>query len=47
MDDRNGIIELYEKDGDFYDHDNQDLLVASFYDKECADKVAQLLNGQK
>ena len=45
--DRKGVIELYEKDGDFYDHGNQDLLVATFYDRECADKVAQLLNRQQ
>ncbi|EGL17476.1 MULTISPECIES: hypothetical protein [unclassified Paenibacillus] len=41
---RKGEIELYERDGAFYDHDIQDLLVATFYDKEYANKVAKLLN---
>ncbi|MGM1044785.1 MAG: hypothetical protein ACQEXX_01425 [Bacillota bacterium] len=41
---RKGEIELYERDGAFYDHDTKDLLVATFYDKDYANKVAQLLN---
>lgn len=41
---RKGEIDLYEKDGDFYDHDTQDLLVATFYDEEEAQKILKVLN---
>lgn len=41
---RKGEIELYEKDGTFYDHDTQDLLVATFYDEEEANKIVKILN---
>jgi hypothetical protein len=41
---RNGEIELYEKDGTFYNHDSQDLLVATLYNKEKAEYVCQILN---
>lgn len=35
---------LFEKDGDFYDHNSQDLLIATFEDKEYADLVCKKLN---
>lgn len=44
---RNGEIDLYEKDGTFYNHGDQDLLIATFYEKEQAEKVCKLLNEQK
>lgn len=42
---RKGEIELYEKDGDFFDDDTQDLLFATFYDLDDAKKVAKFLNN--
>lgn len=42
---RKGEIELYEKDGTFYDHDIRDLLVATFYDYEEAEKICKILNN--
>ncbi|MBD8839375.1 hypothetical protein IFU39_16305 [Paenibacillus sp. CFBP 13594] len=41
---RKGEIDLYETDGDFYDHDTQDLLVATFYDEDEAEKILKVLN---
>jgi len=41
---RNGEIEMYEKDGDFFRHGSQDLLVATFYDIKKAEMVCKLLN---
>lgn len=35
---------MYEKDGTFFNHDNQDLLIATFYDNEEAKKVCEVLN---
>lgn len=43
---RNGEVELYEKDGTFYNHNSQDLLVATFCNIEKAEMVCNLLNGQ-
>lgn len=42
---RNGSIELFEKDGTFFNHDKQDLLIATFYNKEKAESVCELLNS--
>ena len=44
---RNGEIELYETDGDFYDHNSQDLLIAKLYDKTEAERICNLLNKSK
>lgn len=41
---RKGEIDLYETDGDFYDHDTQDLLIATFYDEDEAEKIVGVLN---
>ncbi|WP_167433899.1 hypothetical protein [Paenibacillus silvae] len=41
---RKGEIDLYETDGDFYDHDTQDLLIATFYDENEAEKILKVLN---
>jgi hypothetical protein len=37
-------IYLYEKDGTFYDHDDQDILVATFEDKKYAELICKMLN---
>lgn len=42
---RNGDIELYEKDGTFYNHNTQDLLIAILYDKDKAEKILSLLEN--
>lgn len=44
---RNGEIELYETDGAFYNHGSQDLLIATFYEREQANKVCKLLNDSR
>lgn len=41
---RNGRIEMFEKDGTFFNHDNQDLLIATFYDNGEAERVCKILN---
>lgn len=41
---RNGQIEMFEKDGTFFNHDTQDLLVATFYDLDKAKQICELLN---
>lgn len=38
------FIRLYEKDGTFYNHNTQDLLIATFYDEDKAKMVLNLLN---
>ncbi len=37
-------ILLFEKDGDFYDHSTQNLLIATFHNEEYAYKIRDLLN---
>lgn len=41
---RNGEIELYKENGTFYNHGSQDLLIATLYDKEIAEKICKMLN---
>jgi hypothetical protein len=40
----NPVFYLYEKNGDFYDHADHDLLIATFEDGEYAGLVCKLLN---
>lgn len=35
---------LYERDGTFYDHDDQDLLIATFAEKNYAELVCKMMN---
>ncbi|PAV30264.1 hypothetical protein CIL05_07285 [Virgibacillus profundi] len=41
---RDGRLELYETDGTFYNHDSQDLLIATLYDDEEAERLCRILN---
>lgn len=43
---RNGEIEIFEKDGAFYNHGSQDALIATVYDKDNAEKICKFLNEQ-
>lgn len=38
---------LFEKDGTFYDHDEQDLLIATIEDEKYAKMICDLLNKQQ
>lgn len=44
---RNGEIELYEEDGTFYEHNSQDLLIATLYDSKNAEKICKVLNEER